>query len=210
MASFYKLTLRGRAFTQTIINIFYYSDATVPEVAFDAPTMTELATQFLTDVASRLVACVTTAYTTEQVDVTIVNERNVTLSPFAVSVAATIPGTRTGDSSTAGMSAILSFRVLPALPPAGSTLPKRSYIALGPISDADMAGDGRIQLPAAARASLEQAATLPLETTAQLFVPYRVGRSAGTGPPSYGTVAQAVFRDFGTFRRSRLVRPSGN
>lgn len=210
MAGFYKVSILGTAAGQDITNILYYSAGTPDTLTWDAGVAADLGQSVLDAWIEQIVALMPNAYTLTGADVSMVNEDGEVTSPYTVSVADTAVGAQGGAIATAGMCAIVKFNCEPATLLNTHPVPKRSYIAVGPLSEAQVDPDGTLTVQAAYQTAATPAFTQGHLIGLQEFEPYRVGRTVGIVPAGVGKVVGAVVRPFSSFRRSRLRAPSGS
>lgn len=209
MASFYKAVLQGTAFGQTINNILYYQKLTTNDAPFDPPTMGDLAETIEADVLPALSACCVAGLTWTGVIVSTINELQETTSPYTVQIDPAGTGGVPEGSDTPAMCFIIGFRTAPAEGAPGVLSPKRSYIAVGPAPSSQIDPNGQVTLPTATREAAEAALSAVLEGALSAYQPMRVGRATSLPNARYGRIIDGIFRPFASFRRSRLVRPSG-
>jgi len=209
MAAFYKTVLQGTAFGQTINNVLYYQRLGTNDAPFDPVVMGDLADTIEDDVLPALSAGIVAGLTWTGIIVTTINEDQETTSPYAVQIDPSGTGGVPEGPDSPAMCWIVGFRVVPAEGAPGILAPKRSYIALGPAPSSQVDPNGLITLPAPERQAIEAAVSSVLEGTLGAYQPMRVGRAGTGGTARYGRVLDGLFRPFVSFRRSRLVRPSG-
>lgn len=209
MASFYKVVLQGTAFGQTIDNILYYQRAETNDAPFDPAVMGDLATTIEDDVLPSLASGVVAGMSWNGVIVSTINELQETTSPYVVQIDPDVNGGVPEGPDSPGMCWIVGFRVVPPTAAPGVLAPKRSYIALGPAPSSQIDPNGLSTLPTVTREAIEGALSAVLEGGLGAYNPMRVGRAASLPAAKYGRVIDGLFRPFVSFRRSRLVRPTG-
>lgn len=209
MPSFAKARLKGVFQGQEIVNLLYYAIDGQPSFPFDQVQMGDLAVTIITDVLPALNDVLPASFAWTEVGITIVDERGNTTSPFEVVQQTNIPGALNEDTDGQAQVAIVSFQVVSRLGAPAGTPPKRTYIALGPLVSASVLANGQVGWSAPLRIQIADAVSTPIEGNLGNYVPVRVGRKPSPLTPSYGDVVGAVVRPYASFRRSRLVRPSG-
>lgn len=207
--AFWKVVLEGTAGAQTITNILYYVDQGTLTATFDPAVMADLATEVSNTVGGALMDCVSTQFAGVQVGVSLISQHGIVLSPYEVFVAWTALGAVPGASPTRGACAILSFRVGYLTLSQVEPTPKRSYLAVGPLTISQVGPDGAWLHPAPETEALESAVSTVLEGVFGAYLPCRVGRRPLADPPAYGAVVDATLRPYVSYRRSRLTPPTG-
>lgn len=210
MAEVYKLAVEGRQDSQQISNVLYYSTLPVGAVTFDPSTMADLAAQWWTDQSVVYLDFLPPAYTAEQITVSIVDEGNRVVSPFDVRVPISGSGTGTNESFSAGSTFIIGFYGLPIGGDFLNKVPKRTYIAYGPATDNLVDRTGLVLLTGVQRTAIESVFENLVTVGLDVYYPLRLGARKDLGGTSAMIVQNAVFRDYASFRKSRMIRPSGN
>lgn len=209
MSNVCKLFIQGRQDTQQIGQVLYYSPLPVSNLPFDPATLSTLATRFWNDHSVQFLDFLPPAYSAEQITVSLVDEGNRVVSPFEVSVSIAGVGTGNGESFSAGSTFIIGFYGVPLGGDFLPRVPKRSYIAYGPATENLVDRTGLVLLPALDRANIEAIFEASIDVAGQEYFPIRVGTYKETGATSAMQVSQATFRDYASFRKSRMIRPSG-
>ncbi len=217
MAGFYKVVIKGTASGQEINNILYYAPLVPGTETFEEDVAAALGPAVTGAWKTHMLPLLSSNYALQGADVSMIDEDGGILSPFVVST----PDSGAGGSATApetmGMCYIAKFNCTPVAEVAPHPVPRRSYLAIGPIT-ADAAGaSGLVTGLAGLSASFTAAFTQGHLISGTLFYPYRVGR---TYPPStanpegtlagVGRVHSIILRPYVSFRRSRLFSPTGN
>lgn len=210
MPNFYRVSVEGTATAQSIANILYYVDDATGTAVFDPTIMGDLALAVVNMWGSDVAPHLSSLYSGTLVQVTLIDEEQTTLSPYGVDAANTASGADSGDLDTPGVSVVVGFRTTFMSEGQTARVPKRSYLALGPIVSTRVANNGLQQLSAGAITDIEEALARTLEGIETNFRPCRVGRVSPENGPSFGEVVDAQVRPFATFRRSRITRPSGS
>lgn len=209
MPDFYKSVIQYTCLGQQLVNVLYYQSVDEAGAPFDPVRMLSLNGAIVGDVLPALRAVMPPAVTVVGISTTVVNERNVTTSPYAVETALSLPGLLSEDIETPGMVAIASFRVsVPAGNP--GTLPtKRSYVAIGPVTAPQIGSNGALSWVTIIKDNIRAALGNTIEGDIDGFVPHRVGRGGSELVDRWGVVNDVVIRPFVSFRRSRLFSPTG-
>lgn len=209
MATFGKVRTKGIFQGQEIVNLLYYAIDGQPNFPFDVAQMTDLAETVALEVLTQSNNVLPSTFAWTEVGVTIVDERGVTVSPFEVVEQVNLPGSLVEDTDGQAQVAIVSFQVVPRLGTPAGVPPKRTYIALGPLVSASVNAQGQLTWNSTLKAQVAGYYSTPIEGNLANYVPVRVGRQPSPALPTYGDVVGAVVRPYSSFRRSRLVRPSG-
>jgi len=209
MAGFYKIVLRGTAEGQDINNILYYSTLTPDILVFDPDVAFDLGEAALSAWQTQMLAQMPNTYTAEGADVSMVDEDGIVTSPFTVTVSDPVPGAKIDQTGSVGVVAIAKFNCIPAVLANTRPVPKRSYLAIGPLTEAAVGPDGSFLLQATYQPLVEAATVQGHLIGATQFVAYRVGRTIGADLAGVGRVSSVVVRPFSSFRRSRLLSPTG-
>jgi hypothetical protein len=209
MPNFWKATIQASGFGQEFINVLYYVDDATGTATFDTARMGELANEL--DDLWEAGPCLNlpTGYVGEQVSVVLVDDQNETISPFAVEATASFAGNGTVSLATAAACAVIGFRVGPMAEGQTDPTPKRSYIAVGPLAESIVADNGLIGLTTMQQEAFMGDLAAVIVGSLGDYRPCRVGRGRADLQPSYGEVVDTIFRPYASFRRSRLIRPSG-
>lgn len=217
MAGFYKVLLRGVSQGQEINNIIYYAPLAPLNETFEELVATDLGEAVNAAWKSTCMTLISNQYAFQGSDVTMVDENGDILSPFVVSVSDTGAGGQTSAIDGPGRVIIAKFNCTPVSQASGHPVPRRSYLAIGPIAG-DAIGTTGILLNQVAW----QAQVTPMLTQGHLisgteYLPYRVGRTTGgtesqptVVPAGVGRVHSVVARPYTSFRRSRMASPTGN
>lgn len=206
----YKLFIQGRQNTQKVGNVLYYSELPVGDIPFDADSAEDLGLAWWAQHSTNYLDFLPPAYTAEQIVVSIIDEGNRVVSPFDVRVPIAGAGTGSGESFTTGSTFIIGFYGTPVGGDFLEKVPKRSYIAYGPATENLVNGEGLVQLTAPQRLAIESCFEEVVPVGSLNYYPLRVGARKAVGATSAMVIANAVFRDFATFRKSRMTRPAGN
>jgi hypothetical protein len=210
MAGFYKCLVKGTAAGQAVNNILYYSTVAPDAIVWDASVATALGQAVVDAWEESALNAYPQAYAFSGVDVSMVDEDGEVSSPFTVSVVGTGAGVYSDLLATPGITAILKFNCSPAVLVNARPVPKRSYLAIGPLAEGWVADDGLYTQASRTAQYVGPAVTQGHLIGATPFVPYRVGRTEGARVAAVGLVVSSVVRPYASFRRSRLRRPSGS
>lgn len=209
MTTVYKLFVQGRQDTQQIGQVLYYGLAIPSNLSFNPLLMTALAANWWTTNAVTYLDFLPPAYSAEQIVVSLVDEGNRVVSPFEVIVPISGVGTGNGESFSAGSTFIIGFAGTPYGGDFLPKVPKRSYIAYGPATENLVDRTGLVLLTAPQRSAIEDVFENPVIADGLEFLPLRIGTFKAVGATSASIVAQATFRDYASFRKSRMIRPTG-
>lgn len=209
MATFYKIALEAVSSGQNVINVLYYGDATAADVPFDPAIMGALALDVWGVVDGPLLALVGTTYQAQRAVVTVVNERNEVQSPYEVEVSISGTGTGSGSVESPALAYIIGFRVGTYAKEPQPRVPRRSYLAVGPVPSGLVLDTGAVTASTAAQEALEDALSQDVTSGSNIYEPVRVGVVNAANEPAVGEVVDALFRPFVSFRRSRLFTPQG-
>lgn len=217
MAGFYKVLLRGAAVGQEINNILYYAPLIPVNEEFNESDAEGLGEAVGAAWLAQIVPLLSGIYNFEGTDVSMVDETGAILSPFVVSVPGTGSGVSGNNVDGPGNVLIAKFNCTPVAEAAGHPVPRRSYLALGPLVTESIGTSGLIVGQENWQTACAAAFTQGHLVNAVSFVPYRIGRQ---GPPTaeepagrpagVGRVHSIVARPYASYRRSRLFSPTGN
>jgi len=208
MTQFYKVVAEGLAGDQTITNIFNFVNDATDTAAFDPAVMGDLAQSFDEQVLSVICSGLSVAYVGQQITVSVVDEDNLVVSPYEVFVPSEQVGAVSGATGGYDKVAIYAFRVGPFTPNPATRVPKRSYVALGPLSIAHVADDGEYTASGTIRNNIRAALSGVVEGNLAAFRPVRVGRPSNGSVPAWGYVVDTIARPNTSNRDSRRRRPS--
>lgn len=217
MAGFYKVLLRGAAVGQEVNNILYYAPIDPSNEDFNEDDAADLGEAVGSAWSTQIMPLLSGIYNFEGTDVTKVDERGEILSPFVVSV----PGTGTGGSGNnvdgPGNVLIAKFNCTPVSQATGHPVPRRSYVAVGPLVTESIGTSGLIVNQEAWQTACAAAFTQGHLINTLQFLPYRVGRQGAPTPEEpagrpagVGRVHSIIARPYASYRRSRLFSPTGN
>lgn len=212
MGRYAKVAFIGQCQGQEIVNITYWGAESGDFTQVTDPAMrTNLGLEMVATVLPLFTAQLSNFYTTTEVQVSVVDENNV-YDPLAytVYVPAAQVGGATGAISGAGECGIIGFQCsYPfAGAPIGVRVPKKSYLAYGPMVNDDIANDGAVLWGITEKAGILSALSDTLNAGGDLWIPLRIGVNGPNGP-ALGRVDSVIFRPFKSSRESREVRPNG-
>lgn len=208
MANFAKVAIIGEASGQEVVNILYYApNAVAPAQPLDPTERNILASSVIAEVVPSLLTVLHSSYTLRELQVTAVDENNETTSDYAVVQPATGAGGHGGGADSAGIAAIVGFQCSYPFTgaPVGVRVPKKSYLAIGPMASESVGDDGAVLLSALEQEALIANLALYLDGDANNWIPVRVGVNGPNGP-AVGKVDGAVVRPYVRPRKSRLKR----
>jgi hypothetical protein len=216
MPTFYKCLVQSSVAGQDINNILYYAPVVPTSLAFDPVVADALGDAVASAWADQIRPLLSNQVAPQLVEVSMVDADGFVVSPYAVTVP--MGGTSSiGDPlATAAMVLIWKFNCSAVAEAPGHSVPRRSYLAIGPLTEAQVGTDGLIAIQAGAATALAAATTEGHLISGTQFVPYRIGRTSGptVSDPSgvaagVGRVVSGIVRPYASFRRSRLRRPTG-
>lgn len=208
-ATFYKAVLRAIVGPEEFNTILYYGTL-VPSVStFDPQIAEDLGTAIGAAWNAEIVPAQPTQYNFQSIDMSMVDQDGVTTSPYVVTVPTPGVGAVTSTLDTYAQVLIAKFNCTP-LAETGHAVPRRSYIALGPLSSEMIAPGGILLQQASWQTRLEDATTQGHLVGATSYVPYRIGRTKDGRAAGNGRVVAVTVRPYTSFRRSRLVSPTGS
>lgn len=207
-ATFYKTVLRAIVGPEEFNTILYYGTV-VPSVStFDAGIAEDLGTAVGAAWIAEMLPLLPTQYNFQSIDVSMVDQDGVTTSPYVVTVATPGTGASVNTLDTYAQCLIAKFNCTP-LAETGHPVPRRSYIAIGPLGSEHIAPGGILLNQSTWQTAVEDAVTGGHLVGATSYVPYRIGRTKGLVSAGNGRVVAVTVRPYTSFRRSRLVSPTG-
>ena len=217
MPDFYKVLVRGISQGQEINNILYYGDLVPGNISFDEGDATDLGTAVNSAWITKILPLLSNQYAFQGCDVTVVDEDGEIRSPFVVSVPSTGSGGDVSAIDGPGRVFIAKFNCTPVAEAVGHPVPRRSYLAVGPISGANIGTTGILLNQTLLQSEASAALTGSHLVGLGPMYPYRVGRTVApsTSDPSgvtagVGRVHSLIVRPYASFRRSRMASPTGN
>lgn len=217
MAGFYKVVIRAVCVGQEINNILYYAPIDPSSEAFNEADAEDLGNAVAAAWIAQVVPQLASIYTLQGTDVSMVDETGAVISPFIVSTTNPATGGNVGSADGPGACVILKFNCTPVLQAPGHSVPRRSYIAVGPQVSEGIGTSGLITNLAPWQAAAEAALTQGHLINAVQMLPYRIGRDHPASPTDptnvpggVGAVHSVVARPYISFRRSRMFSPTGN
>lgn len=209
MSTHFKTALIGNAQGQTIINIIYHTDLTSVSVPTGASERTSFLNALDTQLRSAYLALFPASYTLNRMVSTVVNGRNETISDFEVEKVINQQGIRAGTEASVAQVGILAFRCSSIAGLPLNTVPKKTYLAIGPILESDNGPTGAWTPPATPLGTLITALQSPTTSGGNTYSPVRVGAYRETGNERVGVVSVILPRPYSSWRKSRSIRPSG-
>lgn len=207
--TYYKVLLAGYADGQNVGNILYYgNDVGDPFTEWDPAYAADLGDALVESLDGVYTDPLPTTYTLNTVRVTGIDSHGVTISDTYVDVPAGISGDQAVATDTPGICAIIRFTCYKT--PDAGRVPKRSYIAYGPLHSTWVANNGELS-------SDFKAAVAPLQTLLGSNIvgglteyrPVRIGRTAPDEPTAIGNVVAVPLAPFARVRKSRMFTASG-
>lgn len=216
MSDFYKVTISGSSTGQIINTMLYAGRADEGTIEMTEAAFQDLAQEVETQILPPYLAAISSTYTANYVKVETVNEVGSITSPYSLEYAVTGSGAQGGGLSGAQAVAILGFKCVEHSVGQSYRIPKRSYIAFGPISEEDIADDQSLTSAYVSTALTPLAAALQnfsavVGANGWLVSAMRVGVANSATPPvgAAGRVSTVVVRPYSSIRRSRMRRATG-
>lgn len=207
---FWKARLIGSALGQDIQNILYYGPLVPGVGVFDPGVGQELGEAINDAFKASVLPYLTSRYSFQGCVLSEVDADGTVTSPYEVVVPATGNGGDDGHTTGADMVAIVALFTESFPTAGGRPVPKRSYLALGPITVNGVGTDGILMWTQATRNAIVAWATGGHQVGASVVVPYRVTRPTprrATG--ALGRVVSAQVRPYKSQRESRERTPTG-
>lgn len=211
----WKIATIGQAEGQEIVSIFYFSTGSLPaEESWNHANMREIAELWDARFKAVMDPLLSADYVGTEHSVTVVNVRNETISDFAETIANSAVGEVAGGSDTVALAAIVAQRCTAYSSGPGIRVPKKSYLALGPLASANIGDNGLLLWNTSEKASVATMCFTPLvgitgDMLGETFRPVRVGVPNQDNIPAVGVVAAAQVREYTRPRKSRLFRANG-
>jgi hypothetical protein len=211
MTDYIKLALVGTAQGQEIVNIFYYAETNGDTTkALDPDIRLELAQYFDGTTLPSFVQQISNFYAATELQVSAVNELNQATSNYTVFFPSSESGAVSGDVDGVGQVGIIGFQVsYPFVGAAvGQRVPKKSYIAYGPLVSADVGNGGLIEWDGLVSDDIASALKDTITLSDSAWHPIRIGTNVD-GVGALGWVENVIFRPYVRPRKSRMVRANG-
>lgn len=204
-----KVTIKGVAGGQNIINILYFGDdAGDYFLTYPSAEIVDIGTTLDEALTEDWLGALPDEYSLVEYAISTVDERGVTNSPNDVIFPVNQAGVQGGTQAGVMLCAIVPFQTNVA--PNGALNLKRSYIAYGPVNDTFVDDD---QSLTASFAALMAPILITLGSTlvgsVGEYVPVRIGRTVNPAPTRVGVVSAISLRPYASVRRSRMKSPRG-
>jgi hypothetical protein len=209
MATIYEATYTYQYIGQVIANILYYVNLAAPSAAWTPEIAQGLADAGAAHVSGNLMSEMPVGVTGELVEVRALDEFRSVLSTFTVQANITTDGGQPGTLGGAANCGIVNFRMLPSGVPGITRVPRRSYIAFGPLQEESVSPTQQWLLDVLLEGFIESYLTNSYTVLGDLYTACRLGVPTTLGGPSLGIVNGITFSNFTSFRRSRLIPPDG-
>lgn len=206
----YECAVTGEAFGEEIINVLYYANLSPTNNGWDPARASALGEAVGTAWFNNAKGTLPTQYTLQSVKVRGLDYNRNVVSTYTIEVPASGAGTRSFSMAGAGPVGIIAFQTGPAAEFEAERVPRRSYIAIGPLTDAQVMDDGKVLWSAQEKTDLTALLTQGHLAGGVNMVPVRLGVPNSLGQPAIGAVDGVLFRPFASFRRSRMVSPKGS
>lgn len=214
MANHYKVAIKGTAGPQEVINVLYFGRTDGADVDQTVTAYNDLFDAIEAQIIPPMLVAQTDAYRLRSLSLTVVNEDNVTVGSFPYERNQTGVGSLNAVIAGTSQTAVIALRCVPFQIGQATRVPRRSYLAFGPVASNHILETGEIvgayltymQTIGTAIATF----TAPVGTQPTDVVSTRVGvPNESAGLSAEGTVVLAVARPFISGRASRRTRPSG-
>lgn len=203
---FLKAVVNMKAGTTDVVNILYYgADVNLP-TAYTAGEMQQLGEAVLAAYNTSLLPHLPNGVVVDAVNVSQVNEENTATGVNTVIVGGGGGVGTGGDSDGRAVAVPVSFLMERVLDVNPLRVPKRSYIAHGPLTSSAVTPDGDFSPHMAHRAAIVAVFSQGHLINAASFEPYRIGTTNGGILPAVGRVIGVRIARRITVRRSRLDR----
>jgi hypothetical protein len=217
MPDFFKVLVRGISQGQEINNTLYYGDLVPGTITFSTSDAEDLGQAVNAAWKTNVLPLISSQYAFQGCDVSVVDENGEIRSPFVVSVSDTGAGADATAIDGPGRVFIAKFNCTPVAEASGHPVPRRSYVAIGPITGTNIGTTGILTNQATLQAAVATALTGSHLVGLGPVYPYRVGRTVApsTADPNgvtagVGRVNSLIVRPYSSFRRSRMASPTGN
>lgn len=214
MALHYAVSINGTCVGQQVQNTLYFGRADSGDVEEGQQATDELSAAVEAQILPLLTSCLPGHYSLESLSIKIVNSINEPVGAFPVEYPLNGTGTRGGTIDGAGRCAILSLKCYGFGAGQPTRIPKRSYLAIGPITSEDIGIDSSLSsamgdaIFALGVGIVDFSAVVG--TGAAEVISTRVGVENKDGIGAEGTVAMAIVRPFVKNRSSRTPSAKGN
>lgn len=210
MSTVYRVQMRGSAQSQKIQNTIYYSNATGASSTFSSTRASDIADHVETNVLPVIALAISSQMTFTSLVVDTVNHLGIQQSPITYERSVSIVGIRGGGLDSVALAAVIAFQCIERNTGQSMRVPKRTYIALGPITSLDT-NDDQTYTPTE-EALLEDVADAlfaGLTAGATTYFATRMGVANSSGNGAEGFVQDVLVRPKATFVRSRMAPPTG-
>lgn len=203
---FLKVVVAAKAGTTDIVNILYYSNMPSSPIGFSAADMQGLGEAVRDAWKDSVTPYLAEGYRVDVITVSQINEANQVTGSMSIQVAGAGNVGNGGPSDGRGVTIPVSF-LLERVPDVNPLrVPKRSYVAIGPLGSNSVDSDGNFTPGSFQHDGIEDALTVGHLAGATLFEPYRVGVAHDDLPPAVGKVMGVRIARRISVRRSRLDR----
>lgn len=205
----YECSVEGTCDDQTIVNVLYYAKLTAADNGWSTTRAQQLGEAVRDAWQNSAMIHLPNQYVFQGVTVRGLNLDRTPASTYPIEVAGSGSGAATDPTKTNGMVGIVSFRLSAAPEYESERVPRRSYIAFGPLVQLLISEQGVINWDTTFRNNLTAVLTQGHLLASGQMSPVRLGTPNSLGVPAIGQVDGVTFRPFASFRRSRLNSPSG-
>lgn len=207
-----RMAIVGQCEGQEVVAVLYYAETNgLAGAALDPDVRQEMANLWEGSLLEDWCLGLATNYTATELQVSAVNELNESISNYTVFQPANTAGTATGDLDGVSQVGIIGFQVsYPFVAaPVGMRVPKRSYLAYGPITSDFIQDSGAMIWTAGVQAAMSTLLVGNAVLSTTEWHPVRVGVPNELGVGAIGWVENVIFRPYSSDRKSRRRRPNG-
>lgn len=200
---FVKTVVQGECQGQEIVNVLYYTFDPLLPVGFDPGDLDELAMAVRTAWEQTMKQTLAGGYRLVQVSTVQINEENATTGSYTAVAPGAAGPNGASDSDSVALYAPWKFLLSPIAGPPATRVPKRSYLAVGPLNSARVASDGKYLPDGNDPTYITAVLTQGHFINGEEFYPVRVGSQGQNGQFGVGRVIGVRAPVHARFRRSR-------
>ena len=210
-----KVALVGLAEGQEIVNIFYYAPSDILSGwALSPVAREEFYAEWMPMVKAVLDPLLSADYVGSEVYMSAVTVSNTEAGGYPSIFPNTVAGEVAGGSDTVALAAIVAQRCREYAAGPGIRVPKKSYLAFGPLASANVGDNGLLLWNDAEKATVVDLCSANVElsegeSAPLIWSPVRVGVLNQDNIPAVGYVETALVRQYCRPRKSRLFRANG-
>lgn len=202
-----KVTVKGRAGTQPVINVLYYSDFPANPIGYSLQELESLSEAVYEAWAANVKPYLGAGYGIPYVEAVQIDEHGRTNGAIPILFGTNdIPNGYGATTDTRAVCAVLKFNTEPQALLLGSRRPARSYLAIGPLPSGTVGDDGMVLWNPSEQAAILAAVVQGHVVGTAIFEPYRVSLTPPTAQARVGKVTGGTISYKASVRRSRLNR----